>query len=156
MIPCTSRKRQRDQWFHLGRCEIPATRTRPGRSRFVAWAAVGSALCVLVALASIQVGYWRDSGSLFTHAVTLNPKDYKTRDNLGSFLLDNGRLDEAIAQFSQSLELKPNDYVAWFNTGLALCRQGNAAGARECFRKAIGIHPAFSQFYEKIGRPCAE
>jgi len=120
----------------------------------VAWALGGATLCALGALASVQVGYWRDSGSLFAHAAASNPDDFVAHDNLGSFLLDQGRLDEAVAEFAQSIRVNPADYLAWFDTGLALCRQGKNAEARRCFSKALGINPAFNSLYNKFGRPC--
>ena len=72
---------------------------------------IGSALVVasLMACAWLQTSYWRDSETLWTHAVACTSQNAKAHTYLGMALGDLKRLDEAIAHFRQALEIKPDD-----------------------------------------------
>src|SRR5262249_26482155 len=59
-----------------------------------------SAAVTLIACAgqSIQqIGYWKDSVSLFTHALAVTRDNELAENNLGSALAADSRLDEAVA-----------------------------------------------------------
>src|SRR5262249_2488816 len=60
---------------------------------------------VLVALTVQQVRVWRDSLTLWSHAVALEPANRLARINLGGAYVEQGRLPEAIVQYSEGLKL---------------------------------------------------
>jgi hypothetical protein len=78
---------------------------------------VGLALAVLLALAGatrLQVGYWRDTETLFRHALAVTRGNYVAHGVLGYSLYHQGRLREALDQFAASYRLDPgNEAVRW-------------------------------------------
>ncbi|MGD1049029.1 MAG: tetratricopeptide repeat protein, partial [Candidatus Krumholzibacteriaceae bacterium] len=68
----------------------------------------GVVLVILAACTWHQVGFWRNSGTLFEHAVAVNPANYAAHNNLGTYLLGEGRTDEALAHFKEAVRIKPD------------------------------------------------
>jgi cytochrome c-type biogenesis protein CcmH/NrfG len=59
----------------------------------------------------------------------------------GNYLYEQGRYDEAVVFYDQSLLLNPQLGAAWFNKGNALYMQGNYDEALQAFDRAIVINP---------------
>ncbi len=100
------------------------------------------ALGLLSVRTAMQVPYWRDNQSLFDHALELNPNSWIARLNLATLLAQEGKLDEAVAQFRALLRLKPTYAEAYNNLGSALSRQGKLDEAVEQYREALRVNPA--------------
>jgi tetratricopeptide (TPR) repeat protein len=111
---------------------------RPDGARL---ASVFIALIVLTLtiLAFRQTRVWRDSISLFTHAVSVNPQSAGSRNNLGRALGEAGFLDEAAAQFRAVLELAPYDPLAHRNLALVCVRRDDIRGAIAHLGEAIRL-----------------
>ena len=71
--------------------------------------AVGTAVVVVLGaclmLTHRQLGYWKDSESLFTHAIVLAPNDALAHLNLGAGLEQAGRRYEALCQYREAMRL---------------------------------------------------
>jgi len=75
-------------------------------------AAVLGTCAVLIALALLtirQIGYWKDSESLFLRAIAVEDSDY-IRDNLATYLIQRGRLSEAEPHLLAAIHLAPDAY----------------------------------------------
>src|SRR5438876_174408 len=75
---------------------------RKSRSRF----AVALAVVIVVALtwaAFIQTSYWRNSETLWTHALAVTSDNDVAHNNLGYLCVDRGELDKAISHFETAL-----------------------------------------------------
>jgi tetratricopeptide (TPR) repeat protein len=109
-------------------------------------AAVAIAAIVLPALgvrAWSQVGYWHDSITLFQQNLTVTPANQWASRELGTALADAGRIDEAIAAYSQAVALDPTDHMkSRDNLGIALARKGRLEEAVERFQEAQRFWPA--------------
>ena len=83
---------------------------------------LGSALVLagLMACAWLQTSYWRNSETLWTHAVACTAQNAKAHSYLGMALADLGRSDEAIAHFRKALEIKPDEAEASLHLGYVL------------------------------------
>jgi serine/threonine-protein kinase len=86
-----------------------------------------------------------------TAAVTLRPDSSGAHVNLGNALLDNGRLDDAIACFRKAAELDPKYANAHSNLGNALKAKGQLDEAIACCRKAIKLDPKFAWAHSNLG-----
>jgi tetratricopeptide (TPR) repeat protein len=64
-------------------------------------------LVALLLITRTQVGYWKDSESLFKHALDVTKNNYVMYNNYGESLRRKGRLDEAIENIRQALALNP-------------------------------------------------
>jgi len=73
---------------------------------------------------------WRDSISLFEHALAVSPRDTAMLLNLGNELVERGRFEEGIARYRRLLEIAPGYRQAHLNLQTALERQRAAQRSR--------------------------
>src|SRR5207247_1973051 len=75
-------------------------------------AAVAAAAAVVIAACAIattnQVSYWKSNLSLWQHAREVNARNHTVESNLGQAYAAEGKLDEAVAHFTESLSMRPN------------------------------------------------
>ena len=88
-------------------------------------------LAVLGALTYRQVGFWRNSETLWSHALAVTRDNYVAHLNLGDALLSQGRIQEASAQFQAAVLIRPDDPAVLLNFATVERRAGNFALALE-------------------------
>ena len=71
---------------------------------------------------------------------------------LGNALKDQGKLDEAVAEYREALRIDPSFALARYNLGEALRQQGDRAGAAREFRAFLRLAPTSPDSNEKIER----
>ncbi|NTW49681.1 MAG: tetratricopeptide repeat protein, partial [Chlorobiales bacterium] len=98
-----------------------------------------------------QLGYWRDTVSLFQHTLQVTSGNRIIHNNLGYALLDKGRLDEAIQEFHEALRISPDYANAHFYLGLALAKKGNGDAAIQEYREALRLKPEYSEAHNNLG-----
>jgi tetratricopeptide (TPR) repeat protein len=84
-------------------------------------------------------------------ALQLTPGSPEAHNDLGRLLYRDGRLEEAIGQYSEALRLKPDFPEAHLNLGLALARQGDVNGAADHFAEAVRLKPDYAQARNNLG-----
>ena len=125
-----------------GVCEL----TRRWRYQVMALSVAGGAAIVLcLALTRQQLGYWKDSETLFRHALEVTENNYVAHNNLGAALGKKGQIDEAIRQFQEALRLKPDDADAHNNLGIALDKKGQTDEAISQYQEAIRLKPDYAE-----------
>lgn len=62
-----------------------------------------------------------------------------------------GKLKEAIALFSRSLELRPQDYYCWYNRGIAKSMMGQYEEALPDFEQTVKLAPDYKKGYLNRG-----
>lgn len=128
---------------------------REGGSTMFARAAMVLATSVSIIFGALtwqQTAVWRDTDTLWSHVLQLNPKSSIAHYNLGRFLAARGKHSEAITHYRQALSIRPGDADAHNNLGLVLAVEGDPGGALEEFRKAIEVDPNHARAYFNIGR----
>ena len=103
-----------------------------------------AAAIVVVALAATaraQTLHWRDSLSLYRHAVAVTAGNTVAHNNLGTAYGQAGRLAQAMEQFQAALEIDPDYADAHNNLGNALLQQGRTDEAGGHFREALRLDP---------------
>src|SRR6201993_1342858 len=116
--------------------------TRSWRFRRIALG--GAALVVVGALSWrgwMQTSYWRDSETLFAHALAVTTNNDVALNNLGIIFLDKGQLDEAISKLQAAIDLRPENAPAHDNLAKALLRKGRVAEAMVPYRKFLALQP---------------
>jgi cytochrome c-type biogenesis protein CcmH/NrfG len=109
--------------------------------------AAGLATACVVALSVVtwqQLGYWRDSITLFGRAARVTSNNYVAWHNLGAALLERKEYSEATAALRESLRINPLQPQALDSLGLALAAQGDDQAAIVQYRQAIRISRGFA------------
>jgi protein O-mannosyl-transferase len=107
--------------------------------------ALGSAAVLIVGaltwLAWLQTSYWRDSQSLFTHALAVTANNDVALNNLGILYLEKGQLDDAISKLQAAIDLRPENGPAHDNLAKAFLKKGQVREAMVHYRKFLEIEP---------------
>lgn len=107
-------------------------------------------ICLLAAVTRTQVGYWKNSVTLFRHAVDVTDDNYVAHDALGIALAGEGDLAGAIAQFTEAVKSRPNDPESLTDLGLALAGTGRTGEAKRAYERAIASRPGFSRAHYNL------
>jgi protein O-mannosyl-transferase len=87
---------------------------------------------VLVALAGLtrmQIGYWEDSTTLFSHSIEVTERNPTAYYNLGRTVVELGRYPDAIQAYRRALQYNPDYAIAHNNLAVALFLNGDYAEA---------------------------
>ena len=120
-----------------GRDLLAALRV-PVPARAIAAAAI---LAALFAATRTQVGYWRDSITLFTRAVELDPRSHVAHGNLAAELIERGDYEGGRRQLDAAVEARPDVPDLWVSLGSIDARQGDHRKALAHYRRALEIAP---------------
>jgi len=112
--------------------------------KFILIPAATVIVVVLSYLTWQQCGYWKDSSSLFSHAIKIDPDNYLAHINLGETLHKKGLFNDALSHYRLALNNKPDSYTAYYNIGLVLDATGNTADAYKYYQKAIKLNPKYA------------
>jgi tetratricopeptide (TPR) repeat protein len=82
-------------------------------------------LCILILSTRVQVRYWRDSKTLFEHALAVTENNFIMQNHLGIVLVSQGQLDKAQARFEEALRINPGYLAAHYNKGRVLIDKGS-------------------------------
>jgi protein O-mannosyl-transferase len=113
-------------------------------------------LVVGARLAKHQVGYWKDSETLFRHALDVTRNNWLAHYNLGVALEQTGRYEEAIKQYEHVLQIKPDYADAHFNLGGTLARLGRVQEAIGYWEQTLRIKPDYAEAYCDLGTARAQ
>lgn len=113
---------------------------RVPRGGWVAAGALAAAAAALALATRAQVEVWRDTGTLLTRAVAIEPRSAFLRTALGSWLLETGRAPEAEAQLRAAVALE-REPLAHAALATLLMRQGRHAEAEPHFATAVRALP---------------
>jgi len=116
---------------------------------------LGAAAFLIVGVLSwrawLQTSYWRDSETLFTHALAVTSNNDVALNNLGIIFLDKGQLDEAISKLEAAVDLRPENAPAHDNLAKALLRKGQMSEAMVHYRKFLELEPSNVEARNTLG-----
>jgi Tfp pilus assembly protein PilF len=114
-------------------------------------AAVAAAMLLCLARTPEQVGYWKESETLFRHALAVTKDNWLVHNNLGILLLKKGQVEEAISQYQEAIRLQPDYADAHDNLGNALARKGQIDEAITQYQEAIRLKPDNADAHNNLG-----
>ena len=117
------------------------------RSVFVAFAL---AVPLLATTFSRNEDY-RTERSLWADTVAKRPTNALAHCNLAITLVKDGRLDEAVAHYQQSLALSPRAANTHYNYGVLLARLGREDEALGHYEQALSVQPNFPSAQSNLG-----
>jgi tetratricopeptide (TPR) repeat protein len=113
---------------------------RPAARRLMT--GVGTVLLVACAAISFHRGrYFQDNLTFHTQWLRTNPLQYQAHTCLGTTLVKEGKIFEAITHYNKTLRIRPDSVEAHTNLGFALESQGRTVEAIKHYKAALRINP---------------
>jgi Flp pilus assembly protein TadD len=134
---------------------------QPHRSMWRVAAVTAPAVIVaLAATAYIQTSYWRNSETLWTHALAATSDNDFAHNNLGYLYSESGQLDKAISHFEAAAAIRHDKTNKHYNVGSAfvemnladaLAQKGESDEAMVHYEQAIRLEPNYADAYYNRG-----
>ncbi len=117
---------------------------------------VGTLMSLVVAILMVcawkQTAYWKDSETLWRHALDCTTGNTLAYVNLGHELFEQRRFDEAIIHYEKGLEFQPNNRQFHNNLANALREKGLLDEAIVHYEKAVQIDPGSAEAQFNLGK----
>ncbi len=119
--------------------------TRPWQRRAVPLALLGAVtLAACARQCRVQVGYWQNSGTLFRHALAIDPDNYIAHTSYGLYLCQLGQLQQARLECQRAVEIMPSNVIGYIKLCHVLELQGKADEAMAVLGASLKVRPDFS------------
>ena len=116
---------------------------------------VGIIIFTLLITTWRQVSHWKNSITIFKHAIRVTDKKYPNfasiHYNLGIALVAEGKNEEAISHYKMAIKIKPDYAEVHYNLGNTLLNKGRTSEAISHYKIAIKIKPDFAEAYSNLG-----
>ena len=136
-------------------------KVRGSRSRLVVATAITTVLLpVLAWTAFVQTSYWRNSRTLWNHALAVTSDNDVAHNNLGYLCAERGELDEAISHFESAAKIRSGKTNPHYDAGSAfvqmnladsLARKDRSDEAMAHYEEAIRLQPYYADAYYNRG-----
>ena len=111
----------------------------------------GLLLSLSMIVTRLQVKYWQNDIMLFEHSLAVTSDNFIIHDTLGVSLMRQGKIQEAIAHYTEALRIAPGFAQAHYNLGVALERQGRTQEATVRYVEALRLAPDLVQAHINLG-----
>ncbi|MGA2914842.1 MAG: tetratricopeptide repeat protein [Sedimentisphaerales bacterium] len=121
--------------------------------KIVLWVSSLVVLSVLAIFAHIQQGYWKDSMTLFQHALKVTNNNFVAHTSMGDALYEQGNIEKAIWHYTEAIRTAP-DHIninAINGLGLSFYKAGRIDEAIDCYKRAIEINPRTVEVHINLG-----
>ena len=99
----------------------------------------------------IQTGYWKNSYTLFSHALKVTDDNYVAHHGLGTALFKQDKFEDAIFHYQKTLEIKPAHKNAHGDIGLALLQLAKYEESIGYFREALNRNGDIQKWHSNMG-----
>jgi protein O-mannosyl-transferase len=114
--------------------------------------AMVSSIIILMWAAWKQTSYWRDSRTLWTHALAADAQNDTAHNGLCNLALRQNRFQaDALIEFQKVIETSPTRPRVHYNLGTSLLASGQLDEAIAEFQKELEIHPEFVEAQTNLG-----
>jgi tetratricopeptide (TPR) repeat protein len=124
--------------------------------RIIFRATTGIVLTILAISTSLQLRHWKNSLTVFEHALQVSSENVVAHNNLGAALLELGNLDDAVVHYREAVRIRPHYPDVHNNLGIALQRRGRVEEAVVHFTEAIRLRPQYADAHSNLGAALAE
>ena len=130
---------------------LPELAARWSLGKPVVRAAGVASLGACLVLTWTQLGYWKDSITLFERTLAVTKGNWVIHYNLGCLLVKRGEIDRAVEHYVESVRINPSYAEARTNLGSALYQEGRSSEALVQFEAALRIDPNLALPHQNIG-----
>jgi len=103
-----------------------------------------------------QAHMYSDMLTLWRTTIDRNPGSWMAHTNLGAELDDQGRSDEAMAEYMTALRINPKETMARNNLGMSLAQMGRVHEAIEDWEEVLRIDPDHAEAHNNLGNALAQ
>jgi Flp pilus assembly protein TadD len=117
-----------------------------------------ASLLVMIGLGMMtqrEIGHWRDSVTLWSHAIETTRDNYVAHTNLAVELARRGDEPSAEMHYRKAIAIRPNWSTAQNGLGVLLARRGEIDGAIAAYKSAIAARPDFALAHRNLARQLA-
>ena len=86
-----------------------------------------------------QIGYWKDSVTLWSHVLSVTENNFAAEDDMGGALIQADRPDEAFLHYERAASIAPKDPVSHANMGTYFHQHDRLREAIEQYETAIRL-----------------
>ncbi len=127
------------------------------RNREKLLALAGTSLLVIFTVSSwFQVRHWKNSITLYEHALHVTKNNYFAHDGMGLYLASQGKNDDALQQYLAALKIRPDFAEAHNHLGNVLKMKGIYDQAIDHYKEALRIKPEYAEAYYNLGHILAK
>lgn len=113
------------------------------KARRIGWKypaiAGGAAVIALALVTRVQVAYWHDDLSLWSHTLGVTGDNFVAENNLGAILAWQGRDEEAVVHFRRASALEPGDPGSQINLGIYAHKHGDLTQAIARYERTLEL-----------------
>jgi tetratricopeptide (TPR) repeat protein len=126
----------------------------PGR---VIWSLVFGALVVLCGLIThSQLQYWRNTETLFRHALAVTGDNFVAWNSLGFFYAGKSQGEQARGCFDAAIAINPGNAFSWSGLARVSLDEGRYDDAINQGRAALKLDPRLADVHATLGRALAK
>jgi protein O-mannosyl-transferase len=136
--------------------EMSILRARPA----ISFSLSGVVIVLLAACTALQASQWKNSETLWRHALAVTLNNDVAHNNLGLAYEQVGRIDDAIQQYDEALKVESGKAEARYdlskaltetNLGNALTRKNRIDEALSHYEKAVALRPDYADAHFNFG-----
>jgi len=116
---------------------VPDLCKRTFIKKYILPAAATIVIIIMAVLNWHQIGYWKNSVTLFQHTLSVTRDNYEIHNNLGVVYFDQQQYEKALSHYKRALQIKPGYAIVYNNVGKVLLATGDIDGAIEQFSIAL-------------------
>ena len=129
-------------------------------SRAVVGVIAALIVMTLTVCAFDNTAYWKNSQTLWNHALAVTDENDVAHNNLGFLFLRKGELDKAVSEFQAALDIRSGNTQSHYNLGTALVQSnlGNALAREQLWdaaidhlQEAVRLRPDYGDAYFNLG-----
>jgi tetratricopeptide (TPR) repeat protein len=108
-------------------------------------------IIICMVLTHQQCRYWKNSESIFRHALNVTERNYLAHSSLGVTLFNQNRINEAFYHFNKAISIAPDIHGYYINRGNAYVNLGQTQRAINDYTKAISLKQNYIDAYYNRG-----
>jgi hypothetical protein len=115
--------------------------------KYILFPSALAAVALLAALSWHQLGYWKNSITLFGHTAQVTEGNYLAYSRMGNAYGREGNFQKAIACFDEVIRIRPDYVIAYNGRGLCYNALGMHERAIEELNQAVRLNPKYAPAY---------
>lgn len=125
--------------------------TKQAKLRLPLIAALFAALALFTWSTSRHIPVWRDTDSLYRHAIAVTDHNWKIHDYYADYLFHQKRQAESLDQLREALKLNPDEARIHNRMGYLLVQSNDLFEAREHLERAVALDPNSADAWFNLG-----